>query len=59
MAVAGFLKVLNDEELVDCGATHWVQMVLVLVLKTVEILVVFKMAVVPFAMWVLVTGQVV
>ena len=59
MAVAGFLKVLNDEELVDCGATHLVQMVLVLVLKTVEILVVFKTAVVPFAMWVLVTGQVV
>ena len=59
MAVAGFLKVLNDEELVDCGATHFVQMVLVLVLKTVEILVVFTTAVVPFAMWVLVTGQVV
>ena len=50
MAVAGFLKVLNDEELVACGATHLVQMVLVLVLKTVEILVVFKTAVVPFAM---------
>ena len=59
MAVAGFLKVLNDGELVACGATHLVQMVLVLVLKIVEILVVFKTAVVPFVMWVLVTGQVV
>ena len=59
MAVAGFLKVLNEGELVACGATHLVQMVLVLVLKIVEILVVFKTAVVPFVMWVLVTGQVV
>ena len=59
MAVAGFWTMLDDEELVACGATHLVQTVLVLVLKIVETLVVFMTAVVPLAIWVLVTGQLV
>ena len=57
--MAGFWTKLEEEELVVCGATHLVQMVLVLVLKIVETLVVFIMAVVPFAILVLVTGQLV
>lgn len=59
MAVAGFWNSLVEEELVTWGATHLVQIVLVLVLKTVETLVVFITAVVPFATLVLVTGQLV
>lgn len=59
MAVAGFWTMLDEEELVVCGATHFVQIVLVLVLKIVETLVVFITAVVPFAILVLVTGQLV
>lgn len=47
--MAGLSIVLNDEELVACGATHLVQIVLVLVLKIVETLVVFITAVVPLA----------
>ena len=50
---------LDDEGLFDCGATQLVQTVLVLVLRIVETLVVFMTAVVPFATWVLVTGQLV
>ena len=57
--MAGFWNTLEDEELVVCGATHLVQIVLVLVLKIVETLIVFMTAVVPFAIWVLVTGQLV
>lgn len=57
--MAGFWTVLDDAELVACGATHLVQIVLVLVLKIVETLVVFNTAVVPLAIWVLVTGQLV
>ena len=57
--MAGFWTVLDEGELVACGAKHLVQMVLVLVLKIVETLVVFITAVVPFAIWVLVTGQLV
>ena len=45
MAVARFWTVLGDEELVTCGATHLVQMVLVLVLKMVDTLVVSSMEV--------------
>ena len=59
MAVAGFWTTLDEEELVTCGATHLVQIVLVLVLKIVETLVVLIMAVVPLAILVLVTGQLV
>ena len=59
MAVAGFWTTLDEEELVTCGATHLVQMVLVLVLKIVETLVAFTTAVVPFVILVLVTGQLV
>ena len=47
--MAGLSTVLNDAELVACGATHLVQIVLVLVLKIVETLVVFITAVVPLA----------
>lgn len=52
---------LDEEELVVGGATHFVQivLVLVLVLKIVETLVVFITAVVPFAILVDVTGQLV
>ena len=50
---------LDEEELVVAGATHLVQIVLVLVLKTVEMFVVFITAVVPFATLVDVTGQLV
>ena len=50
---------LDAEELIVGGATHFVQIVLVLVLKTVETLVVFITAVVPFAILVDVTGQLV
>ena len=50
---------LEDEEMVVWGAIHLVQIVLVLVEKMVETLVVFKTAVVPFAIWVWVTGQLV
>lgn len=57
--MAGFWTMLDEEELVVCWATHSVQIVLVLVLKIVETLVVFTMAVVPFATLVLVTGQLV
>ncbi len=57
--MAGFWTTLDDEELVICGATHFVQIVLVLVLKIVERVVVFITAVVPFAILVLVTGQLV
>lgn len=57
--MAGFWTVLNDAELGACGATHLVQIVLVLVLKIVETLVVFSTAVFPLAIWVLVTGQLV
>ena len=57
--MAGFWTTLDDEELVICGATHLVQIVLVLVLKIVERVVVFITAVVPFAILVLVTGQLV
>lgn len=46
-------------ELVICGATHLVQMVLVLVLKMVERLVAFMTEVVPLATLVLVIGQLV
>ena len=46
-------------ELVICGATHLVQMVLVLVLKIVDKLVVLSMEVTPFETLVLVTGQLV
>lgn len=46
-------------ELVICGATHLVQMVLVLVLKTVDKLVVKSMEVTPLETLVLVTGQLV
>lgn len=59
MAVAGFWTMTDEEELVVCGATHLVQIVLVLVLRIVETLVVFMTAVVPFAIFVLVTGQLV
>ena len=57
--MAGFWTTLEDEELVICGATHLVHMVLVLVLNIVETLVVLTTAVVPFAVLVLVTGQLV
>ena len=57
--MAGLWKMLEDEALVVCGATHLVQMVLVLVLRTVETFVVFITAVVPFEIWVLATGQLV
>ena len=50
---------LDEEELVVCGGTHLVQIVLVLVLRIVERVVVFITAVVPFAILVLVTGQLV
>ena len=54
------LVIAGDEvELVICGATHLVQMVLVLVLKTVDKLVVLSMEVTPFETLVLVTGQLV
>lgn len=46
-------------ELVICGATHLVHMVLVLVLKMVDTLVVASMEVIPFETLVLVTGQLV
>ena len=59
MAVAGLWTVLSDEELVICGATHLVQMVLVLVLKMVDMLVVSSMEVTPPETLVLVTGQLV
>lgn len=59
MAVAGFWTMLDEEELVVCGGTHLVQIVLVLVLRIVERVVVFITAVVPFAILVLVTGQLV
>ena len=57
--MAGFWTKLDEDKLVVCGATHLVQIVLVLVLKIVETLVVWIMAVVPFAILVLVTGQLV
>ena len=50
---------LDEEELVVGVATHFVQIVLVLVLRIVETLVVFMTAVVPFAILVDVTGQLV
>ena len=59
IAVARFWYSIDEEELVTCGAAHLVQIVRVLVLKTVETLVVFTRAVVPFAILVLVTGQLV
>ena len=57
--MAGFWTMLDEDELVICGGTHLVQIVLVLVLRIVERLVVFITAVVPFAILVLVTGQLV
>ena len=59
MAIAGLWTTLDNGELVACGVTHLVQTVLVLVLKIVETLVVFNTAVVPLAILVLVTGQLV
>lgn len=47
--MAGLWTVLNDAEVVACGATHLVQIVLVLVLKIVETLVVLITALVPLA----------
>lgn len=57
--MAAFWTKLDEEELVVCGATHLVQMVLVLVLRVVETLYVITTPVVPFAILVLVTGQLV
>ena len=57
--MAGFWNTLKDEELVVCGATHLVQIVLVLVLKMVDKLVVLSREVTPVEILVLVTGQLV
>ena len=63
LAIAGDtaeLAIAGDRvELVICGATHLVQMVLVLVLKIVDKLVVLSIEVTPFETIVLVTGQLV
>lgn len=60
MGAAVELVIAEDTgELVICGATHLVQMVLVLVLKMVDRLVVFSMDVTPLETFVLVTGQLV
>lgn len=60
MGAAVELVIAGDTvELVICGATHLVQMVLVLVLKMVERLVAFMTEVVPLATLVLVIGQLV
>lgn len=60
MGAAVELVIAGDRvELVICGATHLVQMVLVLVLKTVDKLVILSMEVTPFETLVLVTGQLV
>ena len=60
MGAAVELVIAGDTvELVICGATQLVQMVLVLVLKMVDTFVVASIEVTPFETLVLVTGQLV
>ena len=59
MVNAATVDIGDTAELVICGATHLVQMVLVLVLKIVDTLVVSSMEVTPLETMVLVIGQLV